>query len=382
MHHFILGRKAFARKAFTLVELLVVIAIIGILVGLLLPAVQQAREAARRMSCQNNLKQLGLAAHNFESAYKKFPASQCSPTFGANYNDAKYTYVGHLVMLLPYLEQNAIYQPFATNLDLEAKNFFGPIANENTAPSPMNPRRFAWYYDNGGTFTVPQGGGNVYFGDIMRVTTTKVPAFLCPSDFADVAFVPNAASQGYLFTVMGVAGPSITGYYMNDVPTRPIARDTQPTNYLGVVGRFPNNSTDFGVTGATATAIDTYEGIFRFNKTNSIATISDGTSNTLMFGEVTGSWTDGNKPQGRNLSFSWTSSGLPIHWNAKNMAGTPYNAATKAWFRFSSMHTGGVLQWTLADGSVKAIPLNTDADVMLRLGGRADGETFDGSIIQ
>ncbi len=90
------------RVAFTLVELLVVIAIIGILVGLLLPAVQAAREAARRMQCSNNLKQLGLAMHNYESTFKRFPSgNMVGPSFSVG--------LSVHARLLPYMEQAAMY---------------------------------------------------------------------------------------------------------------------------------------------------------------------------------------------------------------------------------------------------------------------------------
>jgi len=360
-------------RGFTLVELLVVIAIIGILVGLLLPAVQAAREAARRMQCQNNLKQLGLAVHNFESANKKLPSGMNSPSYNAAYDDQNFSYVGHLCQLLPYMEQSAVYNPFGANCDMNATTYTQAIT------SPPNLRRRAWWHDGAGTVVVR--GGAVTYPDIMAVSLAKIPSFLCPSDTADSVFIPNGAGFQYAFSVCGAPGPTIGAYGMNDQLGRPVSRDCAPTNYLGVSGRFPNTAAEYGITAAADVAkIDPYEGIFRFNRDGKLGQITDGTSNTLMFGEVTGAWTDGNKPSGRTWSFQWNHSSMPFHWNTKTfVAGTPYNQATKAWFRFSSMHTG-LNQWTLADGSVKGLSLSTDANVMLSFGGRADGEVVDGSV--
>jgi prepilin-type N-terminal cleavage/methylation domain-containing protein/prepilin-type processing-associated H-X9-DG protein len=128
-----IGRVGAMRRAFTLVELLVVIAIIGILVGLLLPAVQAAREAARRMSCSNNVKQISLAVQNHESSFKKLPGSgQCGSTGSAT---TVYQIHSTATQLLPYIEQQSVYNLFDHNTNSIAHYGASPSGNEFLTPS-------------------------------------------------------------------------------------------------------------------------------------------------------------------------------------------------------------------------------------------------------
>ncbi len=168
------AKRASCRPGFTLVELLVVIAIIGILIGLLLPAVQAAREAARRMSCSNNFKQIGLAIHNYHSAFKQIPDHGGGTGIGLNTNrwwqaanDANHRCLSGLVGLTPFIEQQGLWASIS-NPDIRTVTGAAPPSDTRVpsgawpamGPNPRNYSRTPGY--------VPW--------------STEVPTFRCPSD--------------------------------------------------------------------------------------------------------------------------------------------------------------------------------------------------------
>ena len=232
-------------RAFTLVELLVVIAIIGILIALLLPAVQAAREAARRMQCSNNLKQMSLALHTFHDAHKRLPGFAWDPLWTTGFStgadndvpgrrlDGTDVYSVH-VSLLPFMEQTALHSVISSQLSLGLAN----VATGNGRDWVPEPGVRNW--DN--STLLKDSSGN---RTVKNPFTTRMTPFVCPSD-----------------TQNGRGGDN----------------EVKPTNYAVSLGDAVP-AWDWNMRGSFRS--------YRHRGKTGLNSMSDGTSNTIVFSEMT-----------------------------------------------------------------------------------------------
>jgi prepilin-type N-terminal cleavage/methylation domain-containing protein len=290
------------RSAFTLIELLVVIAIIAILIGLLLPAVQKVREAAARMSCSNNLKQLNLAAANYESANGSLPPGN---------NTA--SYIGALGYLLPYVEQDNVYRMIPPSL-----------------------------------LATPATGG-VWWGGAWAPANNKIKMYQCPSDGSDWV-TPTSGIWAYLYT------------------------SSAPGTYTVYGGSFGPSYTSLGMTnyapnaGWMGTSYPVLCGPYFPDSKTRITSITDGTSNTLGFGEYLG----GADPGNRDYVAAWMGmGGMSTAWGLGPTITNGGRPAT-SWYQFAGHHTGGVL-FGFCDGSVRSINRSINTNTYIYLSGMSDG---------
>ena len=314
---------------FTLVELLVVMVIIGILVSLLLPAVQSAREAARRSKCGNNLHQMGIALAGYNAANNHFP-----PGAIWHYNHPNLNRGTILMLLLPYIEQSNLFQQFD----------YSKVTDDQTVPGSNPPR---------------------------LICATIVPTYVCPSDISPGlyngrALANYAASKG---PTAHIDNPSCScqesdlwnQYALSTGEVDPLDYDPKNPNsadaYTGIAGAFSR-------LGLTFTAVE-----FR-----------DGLSNTIFFGETRFDCSS-------HMDMGWASSNdgnglcatqIPINYDScQPSASAPACNQNNNWntqFGFKSRHPGGAL-FLFGDGAVHFLEQSIDMWTYQYLGARADGKS-------
>jgi len=343
-------------RGFTLIELLVVIAIIAILVALLLPAVQQAREAARRSQCKNNLKQIGLALHNYLDTYSTFPLGSASDR-----NSNAGLIPNWRLGIFPYLDQANMFN----QLDFVS-------ANRNFTNETLS-------------------GSN--FSNADKLSQFVVSVYVCPS-----SPLSPTANTG---TDLAIGGNKNT-------------RNIQIPMYVGIAGatdgtvsgantQYPSGQ-GVGIPGANYGGFLTNNGAFRYNAVTRIRDLTDGTSNTLIAAEQSGmvgtldarngywgGWgganfraqipssgamvttANGGSDAGHLWAVGLTNLYFAINTKNQSLVNSSGGAGSHATSTIlNSFHTGGI-QALLADGSVRFLSENVSSETYRRLGACNDG---------
>ena len=327
------------RSGFTLVELLVVIAIIGILIGMLLPAVQQVREAARRIQCANNMRQIALACLNYESAHQEFPAGRVgldalNHATNANFDAPNITQdsgASFLVTILPFIEQTP-----ASNL----------LRNQTNS-------EFLLSHNGGGGWDISS-----LSPEALNLLQSTMPAYSCPSDEAAEQLVTIGDTgnlAGVELATGSYAGCSGSGFRGVGEGLGPGA----PSNIVGV--RYNNN------------------GMLMFARPYTIAQIQDGSSNTFLVGEAhlgtvdrqENAWCWANR-----FTSSLRSTRAPLNFAPGKEAGVGKlpgegNSNRPAFTNgaFFSQHPGGA-NFAFCDGHVVFVDENIDTDTYRALSTR------------
>lgn len=323
-------RRSRKRHGFTLIELLVVIAIIAVLIALLLPAVQQAREAARRTQCKNNIKQVGLALHNYHDTFSVFPYATANSSTNAvataPTGPAILNHTGWL-MLLPYIDQAPLYNQF----------------------------NFSWATGiravGAGEFVV--GGTSPTTNTNLNLSKNVIPMLICPTDNG-----PQTYASASSFYGCGVADSARTSY------------------------GFSVNSGNGGTLWKSVSS--TTRALFGLNSNSRIRDITDGTTNTVAVVETTLDVDDGETQswacsshvgQGINLAAArGINNFLCCSWRS------PPNAQFQIgrngeWGEPGSQHPGGI-HVLLADGSTRFLSENIDTTIRTNLARISDGQTI------